>query len=49
MGFARIEIIDPATFTTDGDVIRGRAHLTRHKLDVILSWIEGQARERFGQ
>jgi hypothetical protein len=42
LGFT-FEIIDAVTFVADGDVMRARTHVTRQKLETILSWFERAA------
>ena len=48
LGVATVEILDPVTFTAEGDVIRTRTHLTPQRVRMIMDWIEQQVRARFG-
>jgi hypothetical protein len=48
LGLTSFEVVDPVSFAADGDVIRGRTHVARSKLHMIMGYVEQKARERFG-
>jgi hypothetical protein len=48
LGLASVEIIEPVVFAAEGDVIRGRAHVSAQKLGMIMAFVEQKATERFG-
>jgi hypothetical protein len=47
-GFGSYEIVDPLQFVAEGKVIKARTHLTPQKMRVIMSFVEGKAKERYG-